>query len=74
MFVNLYAEIVVAIKALTVDILALANVSVDILAGLSLSAVATLYANLFLVSSHVESLDGELKNITVHRHQHSSDR
>jgi hypothetical protein len=47
-FVTLYAQIVVAIQALTVDILALVGASVDILAGLTLEAVAVLFVNLFL--------------------------
>jgi hypothetical protein len=47
-FANLYAEIVVAIQVLTVDILALLGVGVSIFAGLTLSAIATLYVDLFL--------------------------
>jgi len=47
-FVSLYAQIVVAIQQLTVDILALVDVSVDIFAGLTLSAVATLFVDVFV--------------------------
>ena len=54
MFVSLYAEIVVAIQQLTVDILALVSANVDILAGLTLDAVAALFVSLFAVSVDVD--------------------
>jgi hypothetical protein len=49
-FVNLWLEVLAAIKELTVDITALLGASVDILAGLTVSAVASLYAAVLLVS------------------------
>ena len=54
MFVSLYAQIVVAIQQLTVDILALVNVDVDIYADLTIEAVASLFVDLFAVSVYVD--------------------
>lgn len=47
-FVTLWLEVLVAIQQLTVDITALLGASVDILAGLTVSACASLFADLLL--------------------------